>query len=124
MNPDFANGPFIAGPSLLNTAVSPIDSAGSAGMGASSGLKRGLSTRSRAGTVGGGMSPADAPPVPGIPAPLLDFKTGFVEAPQWRGEGRGRGVEAPRGVPLVDVAGGGAGGAAGGLERSGTVFRR
>ncbi|KFY56817.1 hypothetical protein V496_06635 [Pseudogymnoascus sp. VKM F-4515 (FW-2607)] len=124
MNSDFANGPFIAGPSLLNTATSPIDSAGSAGMGASSGLKRGLSTRSRAGTVGGGMSPADAPPVPGIPAPLLDFKTGFVEAPQWRGEGKGRGVEAPRGVPLVDVAGGGAGGAGGGLERSGTVFRR
>ncbi|OBT63498.1 hypothetical protein VE03_08102 [Pseudogymnoascus sp. 23342-1-I1] len=128
-NPDFANGPFIAGPSLLNTATSPIDSTGSAGMGASSGLKRGLSTRSRAGTIGGGsgMSPADAPPVPGMPAPLLDFKTGFVEAPQWRGEGRGRGVEAPRGVPLVEVAGGGAAGApdaASGLQRSGTVFRR
>ncbi|KFX87583.1 hypothetical protein O988_09358, partial [Pseudogymnoascus sp. VKM F-3808] len=46
-NPDFAAGPFIAGPSLLNAAISPIDSAGS-------GLKRGLSTRSRAGTVGGG----------------------------------------------------------------------
>ncbi|OBT76873.1 hypothetical protein VF21_04754 [Pseudogymnoascus sp. 05NY08] len=120
-NPDFAAGPFIAGPSLLNTAISPItDNAGSAVAAASSGLKRGLSTRStrsRAGTMVG--SAGDAPPVPGIPAPLLDFKTGFVEAPQWRGEGRGRGVEAPRGVPLVEVAGGGEG-----LERSGTVFRR
>jgi len=64
------------------------------------------------------MSPADAPPVPGLPAPLLDFNKGFVEAPQWRGEGKGRGVEAPRGVPLVEVAGGS------GLERAGTVFRR
>lgn len=123
-NPDFAAGPFIAGPSLLNTATSPIDSAGSAGVGASSGLKRGLSTRSRAGTIGG-ISPAgEAPPVPGIPAPLLEFKSGFVEAPQWRGEGRGRGVEAPRGVPLVEVAGGNKVAGGGGLERAGTVFRR
>lgn len=64
--------------------------------------------------------------MPGIPAPLLEFKGGFVEAPQWRGEGKGRGVEAPRGVPLVEVAGGNnvSGGGGGGLERAGTVFRR
>jgi hypothetical protein len=126
-NPDFGAGPFIAGPSLLNTAASPVDNAVSAGATASSGLKRGLSTRSRAGTISGKSAASDAPPVPGIPAPLLDFKTGFVEAPQWWGEGRGRGVEAPRGVPLVEVARGGAGGTGGGeggLERSGTVFRR
>jgi hypothetical protein len=38
------------------------------------------------------------------PQPLLDFTPAFREAPQWRGKG-GRGVQAPSGVLLVEVAG-------------------
>ncbi|KAL3423332.1 hypothetical protein PVAG01_05079 [Phlyctema vagabunda] len=38
------------------------------------------------------------------PAPLLDFTPTFVEPPQWSKVGKGHGVAAPNGVPLVDVA--------------------
>lgn len=38
------------------------------------------------------------------PQPLIDLTPGFVEAPQWSREGRGRGVRAPEGKPLVDLA--------------------
>ncbi|KAK4467051.1 hypothetical protein QBC42DRAFT_257553 [Cladorrhinum samala] len=38
------------------------------------------------------------------PQPLIDLTPGFVEAPQWSREGRGRGVRAPQGKPLVDLA--------------------
>ena len=129
-NPDFGAGPFIPGPSLLNAAAtSPSDDPGV--LVAEARLTRGLSTSTKSRSRSGTMTRPDAvdpsaPPVPGIPAPLLEFKAEFVEAPQWRAEGKGRGVEAPRGVPLVEVAGrGGTDKAAGGgLERSGTLFRR
>ena len=36
--------------------------------------------------------------------PLVDLTPKFVEPPQWSREGLGRGVRAPEGVPLVDMA--------------------
>ncbi|KAK4142276.1 uncharacterized protein C8A04DRAFT_13351 [Dichotomopilus funicola] len=36
--------------------------------------------------------------------PLVDLTPGFIEAPQWSRENRGRGVRAPQGKPLVDLA--------------------
>ncbi|KXX78733.1 hypothetical protein MMYC01_203640 [Madurella mycetomatis] len=36
--------------------------------------------------------------------PLVDLTPTFVEAPQWSREGRGRGVRAPDGKPLVEMA--------------------
>ncbi|RDW88206.1 hypothetical protein BP6252_00238 [Coleophoma cylindrospora] len=38
------------------------------------------------------------------PAPLLDFTPKFVEPPQWNKAGKGHGVAAPVGVPLVEAA--------------------
>ncbi|EAQ86479.1 hypothetical protein CHGG_07732 [Chaetomium globosum CBS 148.51] len=38
------------------------------------------------------------------PQPLIDLTPTFVEPPQWNREGRGRGVRAPQGKPLVDLA--------------------
>jgi hypothetical protein len=38
------------------------------------------------------------------PKPLLDFTPQFKEAPQWDKKGKGRGVKAVEGVPLVEVA--------------------
>lgn len=72
---------------------------------------------SRPGTAGSGKSGGNGsfgssiPPVPDIPLlppgrqPLVDMTPEFKEAPQWRSEGKGRGVRVPEGVPLVDAAG-------------------
>jgi len=77
---------FVEGPSLLNGP----------------GHQRTLSTR-RPQTAGG----------PGLqrstskwekPQPLLDFTPQFKEAPQWDKTGKGHGVPAPSGVPLIEVA--------------------
>ena len=38
------------------------------------------------------------------PKPLLDFTPQFKEAPQWDKTGKGRGVVAPEGIPLIEVA--------------------
>lgn len=38
------------------------------------------------------------------PKPLLDFTPQFKEAPQWDRTGKGHGVAAPEGVPLVEAA--------------------
>jgi hypothetical protein len=38
------------------------------------------------------------------PKPLLDFTPQFKEAPQWDKTGKGRGVAAPEGIPLVEAA--------------------
>ncbi|KAK4033992.1 hypothetical protein C8A01DRAFT_39552 [Parachaetomium inaequale] len=40
----------------------------------------------------------------GAPQPLIDLTPTFVEPPQWSRENRGRGVRAPQGKPLVDLA--------------------
>lgn len=44
--------------------------------------------------------------LPSLPRmkPLIDLTPKFVEAPQWSREGKGHGVQAPKGVPLVKVA--------------------
>lgn len=52
--------------------------------------------------------------------PLIDLTPKFVEAPQWSKEGKGHGVMAPNGVPLVEVAGGRNGEGTG----LGVLFRR
>jgi hypothetical protein len=36
--------------------------------------------------------------------PLIDLTPTFIEPPQWSREGKGRGVRAPQGKPLVDLA--------------------
>jgi hypothetical protein len=73
--------PFVDGPSLLNGAElqRPETSAGPGG------FQRSGSKREK-------------------PKPLLDFTPQFKEAPQWDKTGKGHGVPAPCGVPLVDVA--------------------
>lgn len=76
-------------------------------------LRRPSFANSRPGTAGSGgggngsFGGPGIPPVPDIPElkPLVDIKPQFQEAPQWRGEGKGRGVRVPEGVPLVDAAG-------------------
>lgn len=66
---------------------------------------------SRPGTSGSGAGGGGVPPVPELPwldptvKPLVDFTPQFQEAPQWRSEGKGHGVKAKEGVPLVDLAG-------------------
>jgi hypothetical protein len=40
----------------------------------------------------------------GAPQPLIDLTPTFIEPPQWSREGKGRGVRAPQGKPLVDLA--------------------
>lgn len=74
------SNPFSEGPSLLNgnELQRPETSAGP-------GLQRSTSKREK-------------------PKPLLDFTPQFKEAPQWDKTGKGHGVPAPSGVPLVEVA--------------------
>lgn len=51
------------------------------------------------------QQPIYPPSLPGgPPQPLIDLTPTFVEAPQWSRENRGRGVRAPQGKPLVDLA--------------------
>jgi hypothetical protein len=69
--------PFTDGPSLLNNGP---------------GHRRALSTRST------------RTARPDAQKPLLDFTPQYKEAPQWDKTGKGRGVAAPEGVPLVQVA--------------------
>lgn len=92
-----SNSPFVDGPSLLNGPFGQQPTA-------NSGLpERTISTR-RPPTSGQGLHRIPTTRSAMQPKPLLEFETPrFQEAPQWRGR-RGRGVEAPKGVPLVDVA--------------------
>ena len=76
-----SNAPFADGPSLLNNSSSQAH-------------RRSLSVRS-----------TRASRELNQPKPLLDFTPQFKEAPQWDKSGKGRGVTAPSGVPLVQVAG-------------------
>lgn len=43
-------------------------------------------------------------PTSKMPKPLLDFTPQFKEAPQWDKTGKGHGVAAPEGIPLVEAA--------------------
>lgn len=95
-----SSGPFSEGPSLLNGSGETQRSETSAGGGG--GLARSSSKREK-------------------PKPLLDFTPQFKEAPQWDKTGKGHGVPAPSGVPLVEVATGPEGGLG---EVVPTVFRR
>ena len=56
-----------------------------------------------------GTGNSNIPPVPDfsllLNKPLVDMTPKFKEAPQWSREGKGRGVRAPEGTKLVDVAG-------------------
>ncbi|KAK4137666.1 hypothetical protein BT67DRAFT_483511, partial [Trichocladium antarcticum] len=70
---------------------------------------RSASVRSRAPPLPHYHQHPGAPPPPprsraGMPEPLIDLTPTFVEAPQWNREGRGRGVSAPAGTPLIDLA--------------------
>lgn len=38
------------------------------------------------------------------PLPLVDLTPKVLEAKQWSKEGKGRGVKAPEGMPLVEIA--------------------
>lgn len=58
------------------------------------------------------------------PKPLLDFTPTFKEAPQWEKTGKGRGVDAPAGVPLIEVANSPVRGTFGDTIPRDTVFRR
>jgi hypothetical protein len=87
-------GPFVDGPSLLNGV----------GMGHQRTLSM-KSTRTKrpetSAGLGGGLQQG---PSQKKPKPLLDFTPQFKEAPQWDKTGKGRGVAAPEGIPLVEVA--------------------
>jgi hypothetical protein len=132
-------GPFIAGPSLLNAPDTArpktgIDHARSAeylsplspplplaqGSPAHGGHKRTASTATRARP----KTSAGLPRQAASPArPLVDLTPKFVEAPQWSREGKGHGVAAPMGVPLVEAATGPQGQAVEGVG-VGVLFRR
>lgn len=56
--------------------------------------------------------------------PLVDLTPKFVEAPQWSREGKGHGVAAPLGVPLVEAATGPPGTQVEGTGAVGVLFRR
>lgn len=115
-NRDFdASEAFTAGPSLLNRS--------------GTGHQRSLSVKTsktgnklgmRPQTAGaGGEGGLGRNPSVKIPKPLLDFTPQFKEAKQWDKTGKGRGVEPPRGVPLVEVAN-----TPEGMATGATVFRR
>jgi hypothetical protein len=72
--------PFVDGPSLLNSGELQRPETSAA-----PGLQRSGSKREK-------------------PKPLLDFTPQFKEPPQWDKTGKGHGVPAPSGVPLVEVA--------------------
>jgi hypothetical protein len=128
-------GPFISGPSLLNASdtvrpktgiehaksaelLSPLPSPVPQSQGSH---KRTSSTATRArprtSAGGGGQKLTGGSPM----KPLVDLTPKFVEAPQWSREGKGHGVAAPTGVPLVEVARGPTQGLEAGV---GVLFRR
>jgi hypothetical protein len=92
-------GPFVDGPSLLNSGAPPTQ-----------GHQRTLSTKSTRTK----RPDTSAGPSAGVvqrsssqgqkPKPLLDFTPQFKEAPQWDKTGKGHGVKPVEGVPLVEVA--------------------
>jgi hypothetical protein len=129
-NPDFQTGAFIAGGLLAAAGAPGVPS--DARPKSSDGPRRALTTRepgrptharhpstgrSRSASVARPSSShhdspfhtsGDAVPAvprlpPGIPAPLLDLTPTFHEAPQWSKEGKGHGVAAPAGAPLIEA---------------------
>ncbi|KAH8805903.1 hypothetical protein F5884DRAFT_860492 [Xylogone sp. PMI_703] len=106
-----ASGPFVEGPSLLNSVTSPVQA--SHPLPASYGEQRTLSVRSTSRPRAGSMT--HRPQTNAGPArdrsmtltgqkPLIDLTPKFEEPPQWNKAGKGRGVAIPQGVRLVDVA--------------------
>jgi hypothetical protein len=95
---DANGGPFIPGPSLLN---SDRPKTGVAGDRTSQIRQRAPSIATRRPTTSG-VHRSGTQKAP--PTPLIDLTPKFQEAPQWSKEGKGRGVVPPSGVPLVEVA--------------------
>lgn len=90
---DLSNGPFVDGPSLLNNI-------------SSGGHRHSLSVRSSRTTSRDQQqqSSSSQAQAQNKPKPLLDFTPKYKDAPQWDRSGKGRGVTAPEGVKLVQVA--------------------
>lgn len=121
------DGPFVAGPSLLNSG--PADSLRpktgmptSAGgpfqsphkrtpssatrrptTSAGTGVHRSVTQKSSISRPAAGLE-ASRPRAGTVSKPLVDLTPQFKEAPQWSKEGKGHGVAPPKGVPLVEVA--------------------
>lgn len=78
------SNPFVGGPSLINGSDHQRPQT-STGPESAKSIQRNGSKREK-------------------PKPLLDFTPQFKEAPQWDKTGKGHGVPAPSGIPLVEVA--------------------
>ena len=115
------NGPFVDGPSLLNS--NPGASAPPA-----QAHHRTLSLKSKRPETAAGPIIASgvqrSPSQKQKPKPLLDFTPQFKEAPQWDKSGKGHGVKPVEGVPLVEVATTRGDALADGAKQKQTVFRR
>lgn len=120
-----AEGPFVEGPSLLNHVAAPPQPPTTR-----DGHQRTLSMRStnrpRAGTM------TQRPEAGGRERtmtltgqkPLVDLTPKFEEAPQWNKAGKGHGVQAPQGLPLVEIAGSTRNDHVNPVPKLPTVFRR
>lgn len=103
------DGPFTEGPSLLNNLNTKRESPPRANATpertrSSSRYRQGVS---RTRSTGRASSPTGSVRRPDMPAPLVDIESPAADPPSWREEiskNKGRGVQAPAGVPLVDLA--------------------
>lgn len=138
---DKAPSAFIEGPTLFNNLNNPVNTITSprpsTGAGGGGSHQRSHSVRTtktkRPETSSGPSDPNNSPGASGLqrgqsqrvkPKPLLEFTPTFREPPQWDKTGKGHGVKAVEGVPLVDIAtrfdvGKGVDG-----PKDGTLFRR
>lgn len=103
------DGPFTEGPSLLNNMNATHESPPRAD--ATSETRRSSSRYrqdvSRARSTRRASSPTGSVRRPDMPAPLVDIENPAADPPSWRDEiskNKGRGVQAPSGVRLVDLA--------------------
>jgi PH domain len=93
------DGPFVPGPSLLNNAAL-LESARPR-TGVDNGHER---VFGRSMSMKNQRPDASAGPHHGSLKPLIDLSPKIAEAQQWSRYGKGRGVAAPTGVPLVEAA--------------------
>ncbi|KAI9729666.1 MAG: hypothetical protein M1818_008419 [Claussenomyces sp. TS43310] len=104
-NRDSDDGPFIPGPSLLNNNLATDQLPNRPQARGDSARRMSLSAKHPAPSADRSkIQRAVSKRALRIPAPLIDLTPKFVEPPQWRLEGKGRGVVVPEGVPLVEVA--------------------